>query len=134
MFNTRSNASSLYKCGVTVCGKVNCVVLLPDNWQWNASTVGTGWQTGGYPETQTSNEVTWEKMEKAGAVCLPAAGRRDLAYGEVKNVGVSGFYWSSTANGEFSAYNAFFNGNLVQTDPHSYRTLGYSVRLVTNVK
>ena len=27
-------------CGVTVCGREVCVVLLPDDWQWNEDAVG----------------------------------------------------------------------------------------------
>ena len=27
-------------CGVTVCGREACVVLLPDDWQWNEDAVG----------------------------------------------------------------------------------------------
>ena len=131
LFNTRSNASNLYKCGVTVCGKTNCVVLLPDNWQWEASTVGTGWQTGGYPETQTGNEVTWQKMEDAGAVCLPAAGRRDGS--GVNFVGSNGLYWSSTADGNSKAYRLSFSDS-ANSDFSVTRNFGYSVRLITDVK
>ena len=133
LFNTRSNASNLYKCGVTVCGKTNCVVLLPDNWEWDEiadeHNVGTGWQTE-YPETSTeSNPVTWEKMEKAGAVCLPAAGFRDGSY--VYYVGGYGLYWSSTAYVENLAYVVYFSSSGVSPGSRDSRSLGYSVRLIT---
>lgn len=129
LFNTRSNASNLYKGGVTVCGKTNCVVLLPDNWQWDASTVGTSWQTE-YPETSTeSNPVTWERMEKAGAVCLPAAGYRSGSI--VYNVGDNGYYWSATANDEYGAFSVYFFSYYVRPSSSDYRGSGCSVRLIT---
>ncbi|MCQ2151605.1 MAG: hypothetical protein MJY70_00945 [Bacteroidales bacterium] len=123
-----------YKCGVTVCGKTNCVVLLPDNWEWDESTVGTDWQTGGYPETATeSNPVTWQTMQAAGAVCLPAAGARQVF--SVSDQGSVGNYWSSTADNENYGY-AFFvwlSSSLVQHTTYD-RGLGNSVRLVTDVE
>lgn len=129
LFNTRSNASNLYKGGVTVCGKTNCVVLLPDNWQWDASTVGTSWQTE-YPETSTeSNPVTWERMEKAGAVCLPAAGYRSGSI--VYNVGDNGYYWSATADDEYGAFSVYFFSYYVRPSSSDYRGSGYGVRLIT---
>ena len=123
--------SGKYKCGVTVCGKTNCVVLLPDNWEWDETAdehnVGTGWQDGGYPETQTGNEVTWEKMEDAGAVCLPAAGyRNDSIFFEVGN---HGRYWSSTMGKNYPDAVSFTDSDV---SPGNFgRPLnGYSVRLV----
>lgn len=119
-----------YKYGVTVCGKTNCVVLLPDNWEWDESTVGTGWQTGGYPETATeSNPVAWQTMEDAGAVCLPVAGARIGSY--VYNVGGNGYYWSSSANASNSAYYVYFTSSDVSPGSNDYRNLGFSVRLIT---
>lgn len=118
-----------YKYGVTVCGKTNCVVLLPDNWEWDESTVGTGWQTGGYPETATeSNPVAWQTMEAVGAVCLPAAGyRNDSKFSEVGN---HGRYWSSTADGVSYGYAVPFTSSNVLPGNFGRRLNGYSVRLV----
>ena len=130
LFDSRSNASNLYKYGVTVCGKTNCVVLLPDNWKWDESTVGTGWQTNGYPETQTSNEVTWGKMEEAGAVCLPAAGGRTGSEFH-SHVGVNGTYWSSTVYNSECAYSVVIDSQQVVYESNSHRYFGYSVRLIT---
>ena len=131
-----NNRSGKYQYGVTVCGKENCVVLLPDNWEWDETAdehnVGTGWQTGGYPETQTGNEVTWKKMEDAGAVCLPAAGYR---YGSnVYRVGGYGYYWSSTGGGFFNASSVHFNSLDVYPDDDDRCYYGYSVRLITESK
>ena len=133
LFNRGSYTSEVrngkYKYGVTVCGKANCVVLLPDGWKWEGD-VGTEWQTE-YPETQTNNEVTWQKMEDAGAVCLTAAGHRDSS--TVTNFGDDGSYWSSTAGDEGRAYYARILSRGVNPDSRDYRYFGYSVRLVTDV-
>ena len=127
--------SRLFKYGVTVCGKANCVVLLPDNWEWDESTVGTGWQTGGYPETATeSNPVTWQTMQAAGAVCLPAAGCRYSP--NVWDFGDFGYYWSNTAYDDYGdyAYYVNFDGSRVGPGNHDWRYVGCSVRLVTESK
>ena len=127
--------SRLFKYGVTVCGKATCVVLLPDNWEWDESTVGTGWQTGGYPETATeSNPVTWQTMQAAGAVCLPAPGSR---YGSnVWNFGDFGCYWSNTAYDVYGdyAYVVGFGSDNVAPGNHDWRYVGCSVRLITESK
>ena len=137
LFKTRSNASSLYNCGVKVCGKTNCVVLLPDYWEWDKLTdepkVGTEWQTE-YPAT-SDDKVTWKKMEDAGAVCLPAAGLRNGSL--VNSVGGDGFYWSSTAYDydKNDAHDVYFgysmSGFIVVPDSRGHRYYGFSVRLIT---
>ena len=123
-----------YKYGVTVCGKTNCVVLLPDNWEWDESTVGTDWQTGGYPETATeSNPVTWQTMQAAGAVCLSAAGARSGS--QVQGQDSVGYYWSSSVkvgNGG-DAFTVWLKSDLVQHILYD-RCYGCSVRLVTDVE
>ena len=120
-----------FKCSVTVCGKKNCIVLLPDDWTWDANTVGTDWQTE-YPEIQTSNEVTWRAMEKAGAVCLPAAGFRDAS--NVQGVGYAGGYWSSSSGVDHEAYHVLSYEGELYADVCDSLYGGISVRLVTDVK
>lgn len=62
-------------------------------------------------------------------VFLPAAG---CCYGfYVDDVGVGGYYWSSTANGENSARRVYFSSNNVYPDNFGSRSIGYSVRLIT---
>ena len=122
----------LYKAGVNVCGSKDCVVLLPDGWEWDESTVGIGWQTGGYPETSTENNpVTWQKMEDAGAVCLPTAGFRDGS--KVTSVGIQAGYWSSSVYDAKTICHVSITSNSVVARNGASRTNGNSVRLVTNV-
>lgn len=71
-------------------------------------------------------------MEAAGAVCLPAAGRRNGS--NVSNVGDYGYYWSSSAYDENYAYDVLFNSDDVTPDYHDLRSRGFSVRLITESK
>ena len=116
LFETRSNASSLYKSFVTVCGK-NCLVIAPD----------------GYTETIASSydASTWPKAEAAGLVCLPAAGDR---HGSTFNIALGhGLYWASS---NYYPYLAdlveFADGGFGRS--HYYRYYGFSVRLITESK
>ena len=79
----------------------------------------------------------WSTLEAAGAVFLPAAGYRSGT--EAFKEGVSGGYWSSSANGENNAWYLFFaddgvfpNGG-VFPDGDSERFYGQSVRLVRSL-
>ena len=109
-----------YKLEVTVCGKDNCIVLLPDNW------------TGGTIE-RSYDYVGWKHMEEAGAVCLPAAGYRSGYDGStfVYDVGGRGAYWSSTPHGYDTAYFLHFYSGYVNLADDFNRGLAYAVRLVT---
>lgn len=118
LFETRTNASSLYECGVTVCGKKNCVIIAPDNWDISANPL------------QASYDATaWATAEAAGLVCLPAAGYRNGS--DVDLVGSKGFYWSSSAFGSAHAYIVYFNSSNVSPDYYDGRRSGDSVRLIT---
>ncbi len=125
------NRRNKYKESVTICDKTNCVVLLPDNWEWGQNGVGDDWQTV-YPEkASTDNPVTWSTMEAAGAVCLPAAGVRNGS--DVMGVGSAGSYWSSSAGIDHEAYTVLFYNGDVYAGVRDSLYAGYSVRLVTNV-
>ena len=118
LFKTRTNASKLYKYGVTVCGKTNCLIIAPDGY--------TGIIAASYDAS------TWPVAEAAGLVCLPAAGRR---YGSsVSNVGGLGYYWSSSALGIGRAFELHFASNLVNPECYHDCFYGNSVRLITDVK
>lgn len=112
-----------YKCGVTVCGVNDCVVLTPDDY------------TGSINDSY--DKASWAVAEAAGLVCLPASGYRDTS--SVKNCGSSGSYWSSSA---INAEKAYYVGFPIGQDPKDInvnpdpttRNLGNSVRLVTDVQ
>lgn len=121
LFKSRSNASTLYKYGVTVIGKANCVVIAPDNWDTSAN-----------PLQASYDADAWATAESAGLVCLPAAGARDGS--DVRIVGDVGFYWSSSADDSGHAYLVIFYSNNVSPDADDARFEGCSVRLITESK
>lgn len=127
LFNTRTNASQKYGKGQV--NGVNGLIILPDTWTLPA---GLSFTPG--DKTYATNSYTiadWQKMEKNGAVFLPAAGRR---FANGLQEPTIGFYWSSTAytsNGYY-AYDIIFQ-NYGFTVTYNYRSYGHSVRLVRTV-
>lgn len=114
---TRTNASKLYKYGITVCGKTNCLIIAPDGY--------TGTIAASYDAS------TWPVAEAAGLVCLPAADYRD---GSVVCTVGGGYYWSSTdVYGDY-AYIVFCDRSEVSSSIAGIRYFGYSVRLITDVE
>ncbi|MCQ2317484.1 MAG: fibrobacter succinogenes major paralogous domain-containing protein [Bacteroidales bacterium] len=112
LLNSRTGASSL-RAWVTLSNvSVSGLVLLPDG------------------STATASGITTSSaLADAGAVFLPAAGRR---YGTgVSFVGSYGYYWSSTPYEvlEDGAYIMYFNSGNANTDCGG-RYYGYAVRLV----
>ena len=121
----RENAIAKYGMG-TVWG-VQGMILLPDSWVPIPDCVfrpGYGWWKNNYDLDQ------WARMEKAGAVFLPAAGYRWDT--ETSFVGTGGYYWTApTVAGPYSQSNCAmcFSEDLVSTETCA-RALGCSVRLV----
>lgn len=88
-----------------------------------------------YPDDYTGSEYTgsaWSTFEAAGCVFLPAAGSRHGA--SVSDVGIYGYYWSSTSDAPFNnlACNLSFDGSSVNPASNYSRSSGCSVRLVQN--
>lgn len=124
------------KYGVNVRGGGNCVVLLPDDWDENILSLET------FASTNSYDLASWSKMEKAGAVCLPTAGRRksllpismvgyqgpaDDDNTTVEEWRSDGYYWTSDRTYlHFNSSNASFGGYPDYTD------WGLSIRLVTD--
>ncbi len=120
----REEAQSKYGMG-TVWG-VQGVILLPDNWVTPSNCTfksGYEWRKNVYDLDH------WAKMEKAGAVFLPAAGYR---WGtETAFVGGGGYYWTSTTAHPLSADAGYlcFSDAYLSVDG-GRRAMGCSVRLV----
>ncbi|MBO7457851.1 MAG: hypothetical protein J6T80_01175 [Paludibacteraceae bacterium] len=130
---TRPNAAQL-RSQATV-DDVHGYILLPDDWQlpkkMKFTPEANNWKTNEYSEKQ------WKKMEKAGAVFLPAGGFRNGK--EMSVVGVIGFYWSSTvftpeSGAEDEARDFFFSEKRIGPRDHEKRFYGLSVRLVEDVR
>ena len=122
LFNTSArmvNGKACYSnavSGVTIGGSTyNGVFLYPDN--YNGEIV--------------SSSMTWDDINAAGIVFLPAAGDRNSDNAsKVINVGIGGFYWSSTDDGN-EADVVYFNGSDVPSYSSLPRDSGHSVRLIT---
>ena len=133
LLNYRHNASSLK--GVARVNGVNGLILLPDNWTCPSGvTFKSGFHSEcsveAYGQYQTFSADQWSKLEAAGAVFLPAAGRRH-GY-KMSGMQYLGNYWSATPedNNHVFAYYFYF----VSDVGISGRPYGYSVRLVKDFK
>ena len=131
----RTNADDLF--GVAQVNGVNGLILLPDNWICPA---GVTFKSGepsehsveAYGQYQAFTADQWSKLESAGAVFLPAAGRR---YGSgVESVQFYGYYWSAAECGSSKAVNLYFYSRQVDAVGSPYRYDGQSVRLVKDLQ
>ena len=109
---------------------VRGLIIFPDDYSHPAGVTApvginqinaTGWNSNNY------NLTSWNAMEQAGAVFLPAAGQRSGA--SVTNVGTSGTYWSSTAEMPNSGKGIRFISTMLD-DVGLSRYGGWSVRPV----
>ncbi|MDO4949531.1 MAG: fimbrillin family protein [Bacteroidales bacterium] len=143
LLNTRTDAAN--KVGyATVCG-MHGIILLPDHFDdpnSNTSCFGgafvpkssTGWDQNVY----TSGD-SWNRMESAGAVFLPAAGYGDgdrISSLYLQGIGFTGEYWFSTPlwGVNETAYDLSFSKKDVYPGKHNNRNQACSVRLVTEYK
>lgn len=114
-----------YKYGVTVCGKTNCLVIAPDDWDITTR-----------PLQASYDASSWKIAERAGLVCLPAAGHRfDTPY--IGDDGKMGYYWSSSECYGKCAYDMQFCDDFninVTFYNEDHKDTERSVRLVTEVK
>ena len=133
LLNNRNNASSL--CGAAQVNGVNGLIFLPDNWTCPAGvTFKSGFHSSDgteyYAAYQTFTAEQWSKLEKSGAVFLPAAGARNGS--DVLYVQGHGNYWSTTGDGSYYAYPfGFYSGGA--DIGFSGRGCGQSVRLVKDL-
>ena len=134
LLKTRPNASSLK--GVAQVNGVNGLILLPDNWTCPSSvSFKSGFHRNNgveyYATYQTFTADQWSKLEAAGAVFLPAAGRRNGS--GVNNVQYEGAYWSATECSSNFAYDLYFYSDEARVHEFNYRYYGRSVRLVKDL-
>ena len=132
--NSRTNADDL--CGVAQVNGVNGLIFLPDNWTCPAgitfkSGFHSSYGTKYYAAYQTFTADQWSKLEKSGAVFLPAAGRR---YGsDVNYVRYLGCYWSATESDRSIARYLYFESDGADMGRYG-RVDGQSVRLVKDLR
>ena len=129
LFNTRTNADSLY--GMGCVNGVNGLIVLPDNWKLPRKESGLSFVSRASNESFNANAYTvaqWQVMENTGAVFLPAAGMREgttLSY-----LGWDGHYWSTTEKDTYNSYYVSFSSMHFGAENPCARCLGCSVRLV----
>ena len=73
----------------------------------------------------------FKKYEEQGVVALPCG--RDRSGASLYNVGSDGYYWSSSANNDYNAYDFYFHSGGVNSSGYRNRYCGCSVRLVQDV-
>lgn len=132
LLETRYTSSGIRYAKARVNG-VNGVILVPDDWNVTTYSLNNTNTSGANYASNVVGEMAWQNtFEPAGAVFLPAAGYRyrTSAYG----VGGNGYYWSSSYNGSYHAYNVFFRGDDLSPEDDGYRYYGFSVRLVCPVE
>ena len=131
----RKNASFLL--GVAQVDGVNGLILLPDDWECPKDIIFRSGFHSDFAEFQTFTLAQWSKIERVGAVFLPAAGWIDHYYGEY--LSKKGYYWSSSRNYQSRYYGVIFDSNYVTADdrnPKGYSANGSdrgSVRLVRDI-
>ena len=136
LINTRTDASS--KKALASIDGINGLVLLPDNW---TLPDGLAFNSGisDYEQDYEQNAYSateWVKMERNGAVFLPAAGYRSNPVSNnivARGWNSQGEYWSSSASGYYAANSLYFGSYHVNTS-NGNRDDGRSVRLVQDVK
>ena len=114
------------------------VILFPDSYTHpDGVTAPASVNTTNASYTANTYDATaWGKMEAAGCVFLPAAGKRNGT--NVNTVGNDGYYWSSTPmpnNKTLAGHLLFYsNGMSFPDNNNSARYFGFSVRLVYDPK
>lgn len=116
----------------TNVGTVNGVILFPDNWNTNTYTPSSYNQSGASFDSNSIPASQWLSLEEAGAVFLPAAGRRNGT--SVDDLGSFGYYWSASCSTNSSASTVYFYNSNLHTSSNSYRCYGFSVRLVRSAQ
>ena len=129
VFTQRNEASSKYGHG-SVNG-VNGMIVLPDAWEL---PTGLTFTAGNSDWANVYTVEQWAEMEAGGAVFLPAAGWRTGT--TILKVGEWCCYWSTTYiyNNRSLAINSLIESNSLDTEDHSIRHRGMSVRLVCPVE
>lgn len=130
LLTERPNANQKLGLGGIIAGSTaKGLIILPDNWtlpEGLGFTSGcSSWANNYYTAAQ------WEKMEKNGAVFLPATGYRENA--SVNFVNSYGYYWSSTAFSNGKAYFLVFWEGGFNAQNNYYRYRANSVRLARDV-
>ena len=142
LFKSRVNADSLFGFG-NIAG-LNGLIILPDNWETPDSVTFVPSlrlslekrSSGDYRNTKGDNYLhnnytyeQWAIMEAAGAVFLPASGRRNSGKA-ITDVNDKDSIWLSTSSRANTANSLTMRNDFLDVSTANFRHLGSSVRLV----
>lgn len=133
---TRANAEDLL--GTAQVAGINGLILLPDNWTCPVGvTFKSGFHSSSGSQYYSAHQIftveQWSKLEKTGAVFLPASGYRGGS--NVSNVQRVGSYWSVEEGESDTASSIYFlSSEMELSDGSSFRNFGRSVRLVKDIQ
>lgn len=141
LFNSRSGNKASAVAGTAdaryakaTVNSVNGVIVFPDGGSFAASeftSVASLNTANAAFTTTTCTAEQWSALEAKGCVFLPTAGNRS---GQgVYEVNAAGIYWSSTKDGDETAYAMRIKSDGFVPYDWYYRYAGFSVRLVTTV-
>lgn len=134
LFSTRSVTNTLSSGAryskATIGGTYKGVIVFPDSYTHPGDTDFSG-NCDNATENYTSmvSLEGWAKMEAAGCVFLPAAGY-GYSYNDVRDVGETCCYNSSTANESTARYTPCFYNDRIFLDDWSYNSTWTPVRPV----
>ena len=111
---------------------MNGVILLPDDWSSDTYSLSNTNSSGASYSSNTISASQWNTLEQAGAVFLPAAGKRIGA--DFHDVGSKGYYWSASHEDKYNAKCMYFDGSNLKSYDKYNRHNGQSVRLVRPVE
>ena len=116
-----------------------CFMLIPESFTAPEGTTVTVLSTSttstsmsvSVPSGNTYTAEQFVSLERLGVVAFPCGGGREGA--TMYDVGLYGFYWSSSAYVTYFAYDFFFYSTYVYSDYKHLRSGGRSVRLVQDL-
>lgn len=138
LLNSRSVTNSLSANArytlATLGGSYKGMIVFPDvyNHPAEATVSGSPVYDAASDYTATIALADWAKMEKAGAMFLPAAGYYSKAnepYSYV-DVGTGGSYTSTTVYTDYNNYDIYFKADVVRLTDNSNKNSLLSVRMV----
>ena len=134
ILDTRATSTGIRYAKAKV-NDVNGVILLPDDWSSETYTLNSTNVKDASFSSNTISASQWNTLEQAGAVFLPAAGKRKFTdHTSFHDVGSKGYYWSASHEDKYGAKCMYFEESNLQSYVIYERCHGQSVRLVRPVE